>query len=85
MGLGGDYKMQDDFNEFKIEVITRLTKIEEKLDDYKNIKDKTEEAYNLSKKNEEDIKAIQDNARWLWRTIAGILIAGIISAIIVFK
>ncbi len=77
--------MQDDFNEFKIEVITRLTKIEEKLDDYKNIKDKTEEAYNLSKKNEEDIKAIQDNARWLWRTIAGILIAGIISAIIVFK
>lgn len=77
--------MQDDFNEFKIEVITRLTKIEEKLDDYKNIKDKTEEAYSLSKKNEEDIKAIQDNARWLWRTIAGILIAGIISAIIVFK
>lgn len=77
--------MQDDFNEFKIEVITRLTKIEEKLDDYKSIKDKTEEAYNLSKKNEEDIKAIQDNARWLWRTIAGILIAGIISAIIVFK
>lgn len=77
--------MQDDFNEFKIEVITRLTKIEEKLDDYKNIKDKTEEAYNLSKKNEEDIKAIQDNTRWLWRTIASILIAGIISAIIVFK
>lgn len=77
--------MQDDFNEFKIEVITRLTKIEEKLDDYKNIKDKTEEAYNLSKKNEEDIKAIQDNARWLWRTIAGILIAGIISTIMVFK
>lgn len=41
---------------FETEVLSRLAVIESKLDDYKNIKEKAEFAYNKSINNEEDIK-----------------------------
>lgn len=41
---------------FETEVLSRLAVIESKLDDYKEIKEKTEIAYNKSINNEEDIK-----------------------------
>lgn len=41
---------------FETEVLSRLAVIESKLDDYKNIKEKVEFAYNKSINNEEDIK-----------------------------
>ena len=69
--------------EFEREVLERLTKIETKLDDYGNLRDKTEEAYSLSKENEKDINEINDRIKWLSRTIAGAIIAGIIGIIFV--
>ena len=68
---------------FEKEVLERLTKIETKLDDYANIREKTEEAYSLSKENEKDINEINDKIKWLSRTIAGAIIAGIIGIIFV--
>lgn len=68
---------------FEREVLERLTKIETKLDDYTNIREKTEEAYSLSKENEKDIDEINDKIKWLSRTIAGAIITGIIGIIIV--
>ena len=44
---------------FENEVLTRLTKIETKLDDYSKNKEKTDDAYNLSKENEKDIEEIK--------------------------
>lgn len=41
---------------FETEVLSRLAVIESKLDDYKDIKEKAEFAYNKSINNEEDIK-----------------------------
>ena len=41
---------------FETEVLSRLAVIESKLDDYKEIKEKSEIAYNKSINNEEDIK-----------------------------
>ena len=35
---------------FEVEVLTRLSTIEQKIDDYKEIKDISREAYNASKK-----------------------------------
>ena len=69
--------------DFEREVLERLTKIETKLDDYGNMREKTEDAYSLSKENEKDIKEINDKIKWLSRTIAGAIIAGIIGIVFV--
>lgn len=68
---------------FEKEVLERLTKIETKLDDYTNIRNKTEEAYSTSKENEKDIQEINDKIKWLSRTILGAIITGIIGIIFV--
>lgn len=67
---------------FETEVLTRLAVIESKLDEYQNIKDKVEVAYNTSAQNKEDIKEIQDNNKWLFRTAVGACITSVISIIV---
>jgi hypothetical protein len=71
-------------NKFETEVLSRLAVIESKLDDYNNIKAKGEEAHSLSKQNEKDIAEINDKIKWLSRTIAGAIIAGIIGLVFTF-
>lgn len=68
-------------NKFETEVLTRLAVIESKLDDYKTIKDKSEYAYNLSNKNQEEIVEIQEKLKWITRTITGALITGAIGIV----
>lgn len=71
---------------FETEVLSRLAVIESKLDDYNNIKQKAEEAFNKSKSNEKDIEEINDKIKWLSRTITGAVITGVVGIlIIVFK
>lgn len=71
---------------FEKEVITRLTKIETKLDDYSKNKEKTDDAYNLSKENEKQIADINEKIKWITRTVVGAIITGIIGiGIIIFK
>ena len=62
---------------FELEVLTRLAVIENKIDDYKLIKEKSEESYNLSKKNEKELQDIKDTTKWIWRTIIASIIGGI--------
>ena len=69
---------------FEVEVLTRLAVIESKIDDYKNIKEKSENAYNLAIKNQEAIIKIEDRNKWLWRTALGALITGLIGILILF-
>lgn len=66
---------------FETEVLTRLTIIETKLDDYNRIKEKTDEAYSLSKENEKEIMEIKDKIKWISRTIVGAIITGIIAIV----
>lgn len=40
--------------DFQTQVLTRLAVIESKIDDYKHIKEKTDDAYNRSHENEEE-------------------------------
>lgn len=63
---------------FEVEVLQRLTKIETKLDDYNGTREKAEKAYSLSADNKEEIKAIKDNNKWLFRTTVGAIITGLI-------
>lgn len=69
---------------FEIQVLTRLTAIETKLDDYKKIEDITYRAYNNSKQNEQDIKEIKENNQWLKRTIIGEVIGLVFLAIAMY-
>lgn len=66
---------------FETEVLTRLTVIETKLDDYNRIKEKTDEAYSLSKENDKEIIEIKDKIKWISRTIVGAIITGIIAIV----
>ena len=66
---------------FEAEVITRLTKIETKLDDYKQVREDSSKALQLSEANQCDINEIKDNSKWLWRTLF-VSILGIVTSII---
>jgi hypothetical protein len=67
--------------DFETQVLTRLAVIESKIDDYKNIKDKANEAYTLSRENKEDINEINDKIKWITRLVAGAIITGVIGLI----
>ena len=56
---------------FEAEVLTRLAVIESKLDGYKEVKAIAYESNTRSKQNEEEIREIKDNNKWLKRTIIG--------------
>jgi predicted nucleic acid-binding Zn-ribbon protein len=67
--------------DFETEVLTRLARIETKLDDYDNLKNKVEELRAKTYANERRITDIEDKNRWLERTIIGAIITGGISII----
>lgn len=81
---------------FETEVLSRLAVIESKLDDYKDIKEKAEFAYNKSINNEEDIKnnkqeikfvservkAIEEKPAKKWDSVTMTIIGTIVGAIV---
>lgn len=79
-----------DNNKFQIEVLQRLTAIETTLKqlDYKAI---VETLSQLEKKvikveeeaseNDERISRIEDNGKWLWRTVAGSIVLALLALI----
>ena len=66
---------------FETEVLTRLAVIESKIDDYKTIQQRSDEAFNLSHENKQDIDEINDKIKWISRLIAGAFITGVIGLI----
>lgn len=66
------------------EILERLVRMETKLDDFSNLREKAESAYNTSNQNKEDIGDIQDNIKWLWRTGLGAIIVAVVGLIIKF-
>jgi len=69
--------------DFETEVIERLVKIETKLDDYNNVKTKTEEASTKAASNEKRIEAIENKIQWITRTIVGAILTGAIAIIFI--
>ena len=76
--------MENKEENFEIQVLTRLTAIETKLDDYKKIEDIAYRAYNNSKENQQEIKEMKENNTWLKRTIVGEVIALVFLAIAMY-
>ena len=67
---------------FEIEVLTRLTKIETLLEDFRGVENKCNDAYNLSLNNKQRLDKIEDNNKWLFRTTIGAIITGLIGIIL---
>ena len=74
----------DEGKKFEIEVLTRLTRIETMLDDFKGIEQKSTEAYNLSINNKQRLDKIEDNNKWLFRTTVGAVLTGLIVILLNF-
>ena len=58
--------------------LTRLTKIETKLDDYKSVKDKSDTAYTIAIENQKEIEEINERIKWITRTVVAAVITGVI-------
>lgn len=69
---------------FEIEVLTRLTKIETLLEDFKGVETKASKAYELSIRNKERLDKMEDNSKWLFRTAIGAVITGLIGILMSF-
>ena len=70
--------------DFETEVLTRLTKIETKLDDYNSTKQKSDDAFTLSRENEKEISEIQDKIKWITRTVIGAIITGLVGLVFIY-
>lgn len=67
--------------DFETEVLTRLARLETKVDDYNGLKNKVEETRAKAFSNERRINELEDKIKWLSRTITGAIITGGISII----
>lgn len=75
-----------DNQSFQIDVLQRLSVIETllKQQDYKGVAELSNKAYDLAKKNEEDIQEIKDKNKWYFRTVVGAILTALISILISF-
>ena len=63
------------------EILTKLSVIETKIDDYKEVKDKCDNAFHTSEQNKKDIEILNNKITWVIRSILGALISSIIAFI----
>lgn len=66
------------------EILERVVRVETKIDGYNNLREKIDRTYGLARQNEKDIGEIKDGTKWLWRTIAGAILVGLLGAIITY-
>ena len=79
-----DKDFLEKFIKTQTEIITKLSIIETKIDDYKEVKGKTDTALQKSTQNEKDIKELKEKITWLTRLIVGAFITAIISGLIAY-
>lgn len=70
----------------------RVVRVETKLDNFNGLREKADkveaklgEVEARAKSNTHRIDKIESNQTWLWRTIAGAIIAAVVGAVFVFK
>lgn len=67
------------------EILERVVRIETKIDGYNHLREKLDITYSIATANREKISEIKDNTKWLWRTIAGAILVGAITALISWR
>lgn len=84
--------MEDkDFNDFKLEVLTQLAVINNKLDNWNDVKKTVDATDKRSRQNEQEIKEaqkdiadIKDSNKWAFRTSIGAIITSAVGIIFLF-
>ena len=76
-----DNKFLEKFLTTQNEILTKLSVIETKIDDYKEVKDKCDTSYHNSEQNKKDIEILNNKITWVIRSILGALISGVIAFI----
>ena len=76
-----DNKFLEKFMTTQNEILTKLSVIETKIDDYKEVKDKCDNAFHTSEQNKRDIEILNNKITWVIRSILGALISSIIAFI----
>lgn len=78
--------------ELLMEIRERLVRVETKLDNYNGLREKVDahetklaETEARSKSNCHRIDELEENNKWIWRTVAGSLIAGAIAVFVSYK
>lgn len=71
-------------SKFQLEVLERLTVLETliKSQDYKSVRDMSEEALNIARNNETRIKQLEDSNKWIIRLVLGAVIGGILALVL---
>lgn len=73
--------VQDVLNDIR----ERIVRIETRLDDYTNLREKIDKAYGVSMNTKERLDRMEDNQKWLWRSFGGAFIASIVAWFVKFK
>ena len=76
-----DNKFLEKFMTTQNEILTKLSVIETKIDDYTEVKDKCDNAFHTSEQNKKDIEILNNKITWVIRSILGALISSIIAFI----
>lgn len=71
-------------DDFQAKVLSRLAVIESKIDDFRDTKNKADEAHILANQNQKEIEEIKGKIQWITRTIAGAIITGIIAFVFTY-
>ena len=77
-----DKDFLDKFITTQSEILTKLSVIETKIDDYKEVKAKCDTAYILSEQNKNEIEKINNKLQWISRTVIGAILTAIIGSLI---
>jgi len=67
------------------EILQRLTRVETKLDMMVSARDIAQEALSSTRASHKRLDSMEDNQKWLWRTVVGAMIVGVINLAIKFK
>lgn len=68
-------------DDFQAKVLSRLAVIESKIDDFRDTKNKADEAHIIALQNQKDIVELKDKNKWVVRTLAAAIISGLIAFI----
>ena len=68
----------------KQDIEIRLALLEEKVNDYKEVRDSVKELQHIIEHNKERLDKLEDSSKWIFRTALGAIVASIIAVIFHF-
>ena len=77
--------MNENIQEILNDIRERLVRVETKIDDIQNLRDKVNTSYNLASNVMDRIQKLEENQKWVWRSFAGAIITSIVAWFMKFK